>query len=48
MENMYEDGIDFAALAQSDGDFAKMYQNGQLDLQDPRALQYISDQAWKC
>lgn len=39
MNNLYENGIDFHALAQSDTDFAQVYQDGELDLQDPKALQ---------
>lgn len=36
----YDNEVDFAALAIVDGDFARHYRDGKIDLQDPAALQY--------
>lgn len=37
----YDDGIDFDELNLKDSDFAKHYQNGKFNFQDPDAVQYI-------
>ncbi|KAF2154415.1 hypothetical protein K461DRAFT_293063 [Myriangium duriaei CBS 260.36] len=42
LQDIYKDGIDFAALASADDDFAQVYRCGKLDLQDPRSLQQLT------
>lgn len=36
---IYDQPVDFAALALVDADFATIYNGGRIDLKDPEALQ---------
>ncbi|GAM85227.1 hypothetical protein ANO11243_032310 [Dothideomycetidae sp. 11243] len=40
--DLYKDGINFAALAKADPDFAKVLHNGEIDFQNPKSLQQLT------